>query len=481
MDFSELVYIFWATLLHKIKAWWAYRTHPVFQKRGQHDAIVARVRGDVKQRNGRPLSMKRSNASSHCTRTQEYKNACHLVDVSDLDCILDIDTVNECMTVQPLCRMDRITETLALYGFSLPVTPEFKGITIGGTLAGGGLESSSFRYGMVQESVLEYDLVLGNGDLITVSPTKHADLFYGSMWSLGTTGIVVRVKTKIIPAMPYVHLSYQYFEERSEFVKTLGAACERDDIDFLEGVQLDFNTSVLIYGKRVATPPARVDKYRNSLWFHQWFIDHLEERNVDAWMDLHDYLFRWDRGVYWNARRKITPTFWKRMLFGWLFDMETSHTASRMKSDHSNESKRILTDVGPPLSQLQRLLDYQETHIGLREVWCLPFRLFQHEESIFSCEKTIQESICIDVGIYGVPKTADGGVRTFDAVEMNQELEAFVHDECRGMKGFETPCYYQDFEHFGSYFDLEKYDTLRKKYHAHSAFPHVFSKIEHSF
>ena len=28
-------------------------------------------------------------------------------------------------------------------GCSLPVTPEFKGITIGGTLAGGGLESSS--------------------------------------------------------------------------------------------------------------------------------------------------------------------------------------------------------------------------------------------------------------------------------------------------------------------------------------------------
>ena len=51
--------------------------------------------------------------------------------------------------------------------------PELKTITLGGAITGLGIESSSFRNGMPHESVLEMDILTGDGRVVTARPGRR--------------------------------------------------------------------------------------------------------------------------------------------------------------------------------------------------------------------------------------------------------------------------------------------------------------------
>ena len=60
------------------------------------------------------------------------------------------------------------------------VVPQLKTITIGGAVKGGGIESSSFRFVLADETSLELEILLGDGAVVTAtSYNEHRDLFYG--------------------------------------------------------------------------------------------------------------------------------------------------------------------------------------------------------------------------------------------------------------------------------------------------------------
>merc|ERR1719401_1881677 len=49
------------------------------------------------------------------------------------------------------------------------VVPELRTITVGGAIVGIGVESSSFRHGFFHEGLMEADILLASGDVVTVS------------------------------------------------------------------------------------------------------------------------------------------------------------------------------------------------------------------------------------------------------------------------------------------------------------------------
>lgn len=471
-------------LFIKIKQYFKAREN-VFKTKGLHDEHVQKIIKSVQSRGSKRLSLLRDNSETHCTRKQAYKNDKCLVDISNLNKILGINIADQYIELEPLCTMEKIHNTLKKHGHMLPVTPEFKGITIGGTIAGGGLESSSFRYGMVQSNIIEYDMILGNGEKMTLSKDRHPDLFYGSMWALGTTGIVTRIKIRIMPYKPYTKLTYRTYTDFALYHADLTEKCKTnppDHMDFIEGVQVNKDTFMLIEGQMVDYKYNTPNYFCMKNWWSKWFIQHLFDISkyhhpiYEDTMSTDDYLFRWDRGIFWLGLMKINPTFIKRLLFGWMFDMETHHTVGRLKKDSTNEKQRILTDIGPPLSKLRDMTDFTDQHVGVYPMWHLPFKLFPNEHHIHSCEGVCKEDIIIDFGLYGVPMEADGITkRPFSVRGLNRDIEKKVHS-LGGMKGFETVCYYTK-EEYDTIFDVNKYHALREKYHADDAFPTLFEKI----
>lgn len=75
-------------------------------------------------------------------------------------------------------RMLQITATLIPEGWTLAVTPELDDLTVGGLIAGFGVESSSHKFGLFQYICLSFEIVMADGSLVKCSKDENPELFY---------------------------------------------------------------------------------------------------------------------------------------------------------------------------------------------------------------------------------------------------------------------------------------------------------------
>ena len=93
-----------------------------------------------------------------------------------------------------------------------------KSITVGGALVGVGIESTSFKCGLMHESVVEVEVLLANGTtVIATADNEHKDLFFALPNSYGTLGYALRVVMKVLPVKSYVKMTYEHFENPAEY------------------------------------------------------------------------------------------------------------------------------------------------------------------------------------------------------------------------------------------------------------------------
>jgi cytokinin dehydrogenase len=95
-------------------------------------------------------------------------------------------------------------------GLTPPVLTDFIWLTVGGTLSVGGISGTSFRHGLQIDNVLELEVVTGEGELVTCSPTCRCDLFEAALAGLGQCCIIVRATVRLIPAKQRV-LTTRFF------------------------------------------------------------------------------------------------------------------------------------------------------------------------------------------------------------------------------------------------------------------------------
>src|SRR5687767_1295432 len=115
-----------------------------------------------------------------------------------------------------------LTRACLAHGVMPAVVPQLKTITLGGAVAGVGIESSSHRHGLVHDTMLELDVLLGDGRIVSCSPgNAHADLFFGFPNSYGTLGYALRVKAQTIPVKPYVRLEHLAFSDGAAYFARL--------------------------------------------------------------------------------------------------------------------------------------------------------------------------------------------------------------------------------------------------------------------
>ena len=119
--------------------------------------------------------------------------------------ILGIDTEKRVVRCEPLVTIQRLVEALVPQGWIVPIVPEIGDLTVGGLVMGGGIESTSHKYGLWQNICHSYELVLADGSLVKCSRDQDPDLFYAIPWSYGTLGFLTAVEIDIIPfkVIPY--------------------------------------------------------------------------------------------------------------------------------------------------------------------------------------------------------------------------------------------------------------------------------------
>ncbi|MCH9609821.1 MAG: hypothetical protein S4CHLAM45_09060 [Chlamydiales bacterium] len=401
-----------------------------------HDKKVERLR--KKLQDGRYHTL--SHSVSNTLRNGKYKKGCVKLKMDHFDNILE---VNEAFAlVEPKVTFYELVKATLKKGLIPAVVPEFKSITVGGAIMGAALESSSHQYGQFSDCCLEYELVLGNGSVVTVSPEKDPDLFYGVSGSYGTLALITLAKVRLIKTKPFVSLTYT-----PKFPVPTS--------DFCEGVALGPEEIITIDGTLIDHPDSPVVRLNRP--FSPWFIDLIEKKPKAHCMPILDYLFRFDRGAFWMGRSV------RRFLFGPLFNSHRLYQGLHKLPAAYFEKQFFIHDFYVPMERAEEAFACFSKKSGISPIWLCPIKGTTTPQFL---SPHYGHSSYLNIGIYG---------KAQDPVKLSQELEKDVLS-FGGRKMLYSLTYYSQ-KSFEEEYDNKRYCILRKKCYAENAFPSLYSKI----
>ncbi|SEG80571.1 FAD/FMN-containing dehydrogenase [Thermomonospora echinospora] len=85
-------------------------------------------------------------------------------------------------------------------GRTPPVLTDYLDVTVGGTLAAGGVGGTSHRYGVQADQVLALEVATPAGEVVTCSPEENRALFDAVRAGLGRHGVITRAVLRLVPA-----------------------------------------------------------------------------------------------------------------------------------------------------------------------------------------------------------------------------------------------------------------------------------------
>src|SRR5690606_8018836 len=148
-----------------------------------------------------------------------------------------LDEAARTLDVEGLTTYETAADYAIARGFVPLVVPELKHITVGGATVGIGIESTCFRSGFVHDGLVEADVLLPSGKVVTASASnEHADLFAALPNSYGTLGYILRARIAVEPAHRYVHLHVERYDGTERYLEAMRAAAESGEHDFVEGL-----------------------------------------------------------------------------------------------------------------------------------------------------------------------------------------------------------------------------------------------------
>ena len=244
---------------------------------GSHAEKVRGVQDQVRRRNGRKMCTARPSWMSISQQRLGYKDRMCRVRLDSLQDIVTVDRDKMTVSVEPNITIGFLNRALVRLGLSLPVVPELDNLTIGGLINGGGIESTSHKYGLFHHIATEYEVVLASGEVITASQTENEEYFHAIPMSYGTLGFVTMVRLRVVEYKPFIRLTYTPCHSLDQTIATFSAQTMKDtENDSVEGIAFSRDTSVIMTGQFVSRE--QVDWARlNPMgrWYKPWFYQHV--------------------------------------------------------------------------------------------------------------------------------------------------------------------------------------------------------------
>ncbi|MCD6638513.1 MAG: FAD-binding oxidoreductase [Nocardioides sp.] len=368
------------------------------------------------------------------------------LDVSGLDGVIEID--GDVAEVQGMCTYEHLVDATLAHGRIPLVVPQLRTITLGGAVAGLGIEATSFRNGLPHESVLEMDVFTGAGDVVTTKPGD--DLFDTFPNSYGSLGYATRLRIELEQVLPYVALRHVRvaLDQLTPTIEDVVATGEHDGerVDGLDGVVFSPEECYLTLA-RWDEEPGPVSDYTGQ----QVYYRSIQQRSSDR-LTIHDYLWRWDTDWFWCSRafgaqhplvRRVWPRRWRRSDVYWrLVALDRRlHVGDFLDRRAGRaQAERVVQDVEVPVDRLAEFLTWFDAEVGMRPVWLCPLRL-RRRDSVrpWSSYPLDSGTTYVNVGFWGAVNVGP------DAPEAprNRAIEAKVA-ELGGHKSLYSEAFYEE-------------------------------------
>ena len=424
-------------------------------------------------------SVRLAKPTSNLFRARAKRDAPGL-DTSGLTNVISVDPEACTADVAGMCTYEGLVAATLPYGLSPLVVPQLKTITLGGAVTGLGIESASFRNGLPHESVREMDILTGAGELLTVSPQQHSDLYRAFPNSYGTLGYSTRLRIELETVTPFVALRHVRFGSLTEMVAAMDRIIETggldgDPVDYLDGVVFSADESYLCVGVRTTTPGPVSDYTGQDIYYRS--IQHHTGIKEDR-LTMHDYFWRWDTDWFWCSRpfgaqnprvRRWWPRRYRRSSFYWKlatyeqrFDIGNRIKKRKGRSPHERVVQDIEVDIGRASEFLEWFLD----SVPITPVWLCPLRT--RDQEAWPLYPIRPGRSYVNIGFWSsVPVGA-----TEDAT--NRLIEAKV-SALDGHKSLYSGSYYTR-EEFDELYGGDAYKTVKKTYDPDSRLLDLYAK-----
>jgi len=397
------------------------------------------------------------------------------LDVRQFNNVLRVDVAGGYVEVEGMTPYWKLVDECLLYGVMPTVVPQLKSITIGGATTGCGIESSSFRYGLVHETVQELEVLLGDGQVVSCTPTnEHRDLFFGFPNSYGTLGYVLKLKVKTVPVKPYVRLTHLRFSDPGIFFEELARQCDRTDVDFVDGVVFGRNELVMTIGQFVERAP-----YVSDYTYAKIFYRSLRERTED-YLTVRDYIWRWDTDWFWCSKNVGAQNPLLRRLYGRRRLNSISYTRIMRWNSRWNlmgrinkllgiHTESVIQDVELPIEHGVDFFNFYHDTIKFLPVWICPTRA-NDPTARFDLYRLAPGKLYVNFGFWDVIRSREPIAAGYHNRKVEEKVMALG-----GMKSLYSDSYFTP-EQFWSIYNRPAYEALKRKYDPNGRLKDLYRK-----
>jgi cytokinin dehydrogenase len=117
------------------------------------------------------------------------------------------------------------------HGRTPPGLPDYLDLSVGGTLAVGGVGARISQSGVQSDNVVDMEVVTGRGDIMTCSPHDNADLFDAVRAGLGQVAVITRATLRLVPAPGHIRRYLLFYPDLASMLTDQRLLAQDDRFD----------------------------------------------------------------------------------------------------------------------------------------------------------------------------------------------------------------------------------------------------------
>lgn len=441
------------------------------QPLSDHAAKLADLRAKLTQRASAVPGLDKRTSNLFRDRSDTRQNR---LDLSHFNQVIEVDARAGWVDAEGMTTYADLVDATLQHDCMPSVVPELRSITLGGAATGVGIESTSFREGLVHHGLLEIDVLTPNGEICHCTPdNEHSDLFFGFPNSYGTLGYALRVRARTLPVKRYVRLSHLRYSDAESYFRDLQKYC-KSNTGFIDGTVFSHDELYITVGEFTDSAP-----YTSDYSFRNIYYRSIRERDED-YLTTRDYIWRWDTDWFWCSKNVFAQNPLVRRLLGRKRLNSVTYTrimrlnsrlglTRRMNNLRGVHTESVIQDVDLPIEHAPEFLKFLLREIGILPIWICPIGT-AGLSGPFPLYPLDPDRLYVNFGFWDVIR----GRKPLPAGHYNRMIEIKVA-EMGGIKSLYSESYYPEDE-FWQIYNRDAYRALKSRYDPDNRLPDLYQK-----